>query len=268
MAGSLPFIASAQKKTYPAGLELFSVRTEFAADPVKTLRDVAKVGYPGVEFFGPYYSWTPAQAKDMAAVLADTGMKCYSTHNGANVFATPDSLNKAAELNGILGSKYIVMASAGRVEGLDGWKKVAETLTKASEQLAPAKMGCGFHNHQIEFKPIDGVKPMEVIAKGTPSNVMLQLDVGTCIEAGTNPVDWIKANPGRIKAIHLKEWSSDPAKGYKVMFGEGNADWKAIFQAAETVGGLEYYLIEQEGGAVPPMEAIAICLANFKKIHG
>ena len=59
---------------------------------------------------------------------------------------------------------------------------------------------------------------------------MLQLDVGTCLEAGADPVAWIRANPGRIRSIHCKDWSPDPGKGYKVLFGEGKADWKGIFQ--------------------------------------
>ena len=97
---------------------------------------------------------------------------------------------------------------------------------------------------------------------------MLQLDVGTCVEAGSDPVAWIKANPGRINCVHCKEWSKDPAKGYKVLFGEGDAPWKGVFEAAESVGGVEFYLIEQEGHALPPYEAAEKCLANFKKIHG
>ncbi|HNY42833.1 MAG TPA: sugar phosphate isomerase/epimerase, partial [Bryobacteraceae bacterium] len=91
-------------------------------------------------------------------------------------------------------------------------------------------------------------------------------DVGTCVETGNDPVAWIKANPGRIRSIHLKEWS--PEKGYKVLFGDGKAPWKAIFAAAEKVGGVEFYLIEQEGYDLPPFETAEKCLANIRKIHG
>jgi sugar phosphate isomerase/epimerase len=94
---------------------------------------------------------------------------------------------------------------------------------------------------------------------------MLQLDVGTCVEAGADPVAWIKANPGRIRSIHCKDWSSDPAKEYKVLFGEGSADWRAIFAAAESVGGVEYYLIEQEGSQYSEFETAQKCLQAFRK---
>jgi sugar phosphate isomerase/epimerase len=106
-----------------------------------------------------------------------------------------------------------------------------------------------------------------VLAKNTKSSVMLQLDVGTCLKAGSDPAAWIRANPGRIRSLHLKDWSSDPAKGYKVLFGEGDADWKQIFAAAESVGGVEYYLLEQEGSRFGEVETARRCLQSFRAAH-
>ena len=75
---------------------------------------------------------------------------------------------------------------------------------------------------------------------------MLQLDVGTCVAAGGDPVAGGSIeNPGRIRSMHVKDWS--PQKQYKVLTGEGVAPWTKLFAAAEKVGGIEYYLIEQEG---------------------
>jgi sugar phosphate isomerase/epimerase len=159
------------------------------------------------------------------------------------------------------------MASAGMVRNLDGWKAVAETLNKAAEQAKPLGLGVGYHNHQLEFKPVEGQRPIEVIAANTAKDVMLQLDVGTCIEVGSDPVAWIEKNPGRIKCIHCKDWSPDADKGYKVLFGEGVAPWKKIFQAAEKTGGVQYYLIEQEGSDYPPLETVERCLANIRKLR-
>jgi sugar phosphate isomerase/epimerase len=107
-----------------------------------------------------------------------------------------------------------------------------------------------------------------LLAKNTNPSIMLQLDVGTCLQAGSDPVAWIKANPGRIRSLHLKDWSSDPAKGFKVLFGEGSADWKNIFAAAESVGGVEYYLLEQEGSRFSEIETARRCLAAFQVTHG
>jgi sugar phosphate isomerase/epimerase len=263
---------AAPAPTIPVGLELYSVRDELAKDPQRTVRAVAALGYQCVEFYAPYFAWTEAQTKDMRKVLDDLGIHCYSTHNDSSYFAA-DKLSRAADMNHILGCKYVVMSSAGdaayaKNAGLDAWKTVAETLNRASEQLASGGLKTGYHNHQFEFTPQNGTRPIEILAKNTKPIVMLQLDVGTCIEAGSDPVAWIRANPGRIRSLHLKEWSPEPGKGYTVLFGEGVAKWKDIFVAAESVGGVEYYLIEQEGSRFPELETAQRCLAAYRATRG
>jgi sugar phosphate isomerase/epimerase len=260
-------LASAAGQDRPVGLELFSVRDDLAKDDMGTVRAVAKMGYQVVEFFAPYYKWTPEHAREMRKLMDDVGVRCHSTHNDAQNL-TAEGLPKAIELNQILGSTYVVLASAGRVSGLDGWKKVAAQLTEASGKLKPAGLRTGYHNHQTEFTPIDGKRPMEVLAANTPADVMLQLDVGTCVQVGSDPVAWIKANPGRIRSIHCKDWAPGPDKEYRVLFGEGVSPWKAIFAAAESVGGVEYYLIEQEGSRFPAMETAQRCIEAWKKMKG
>jgi sugar phosphate isomerase/epimerase len=251
-------------KKVPVGLELYSVRDGFTKDNMATLRAIAKIGYEVVEFWAPYFTWTPAYAKEIRKLLDDLGVKCNSTHNGTESF-TDEGLKKAIELNQILGSKYIVCASAGSPATLDGWKSVAAMLTKASDVLQPLKMRTGYHNHKLEFVPMSGQRPMEVIAANTPTDVILQFDVGTCLEAGSDPVAWINANPGRIRCMHCKDWSPDA--GYKVLFGEGAAPWPKIFEAAEARGGIEYYLIEQEGSRFSELETVERCLAAWKKMR-
>jgi sugar phosphate isomerase/epimerase len=266
LAAAAPLAFGAQpRKRIPVGIELFSVRDELAKDLMGTVRAVAKMGYEEVEFFSPYYQWTPEYAKEVRKLLDDLGIRCPSTHNSANAF-TPDALGKAIELNKILGAKYIVMASPGRVTGPDGWKGVADRLSEAAEKLRPLGLRAGFHNHSPEFVPVDGKRPMDVIAANTPKDVTLQLDVGTCLNAGADPVAWINANPGRITSIHCKDWAAGEDKGYRVLVGEGDAPWAKIIEAAEAKGGVEYYLIEQEGSRYSSLETAERCLANWKKL--
>jgi sugar phosphate isomerase/epimerase len=250
----------------PVGLELYSVRDQLKKDPESTVRAVAKMGYQDVEFYAPYLEWSEDQAKQMRKLLDELGIHCYSTHNDEDSFSD-SKIQKASELNKILGSRYMVLAWSDPKPDLDGWKKVAESLNNAAEKLAPSGLKVGYHNHDAEWKPVEGKRPIEVIASNTKPSVMLQLDVGTCLEAGADPVAWIKANPGRIRSIHCKDWSPDPNVGYKTLFGEGKADWKAIFQAAENQGGVEFYLIEQEGSRYPELETARRCLAAFRSTH-
>lgn len=261
-AAAAPIAFGARK--VPVGLELYSVRHELEKDLMPTVRAVAKLGYKGVEFYSPYFDWTPDYAKQVRRLLDEVGMRCYSTHNNRKAF-DPANVQKAIELNGILGSRYVVMASAGKSSDLDAWKKVAEELNRGAAAMKSAGLRAGFHNHQVEFTPVNGVRPMEVLAKNTGKDVVLQLDVGTCMHAGSDPVAWIEQNPGRIASIHCKDWSRD--KGYRVLTGEGAAPWKKILAAAERSGGIEYYLIEQEGSDLPEMETVERCLANFERLR-
>jgi len=266
-SATLPWALSARAaKSIPVGLELYSVREELKKDPAGTVRAVAEMGYQGVEFYAPYFEWSEAQTKQMRKLLDDLGIRCFSTHNDSSYFGK-ENLPKARDLNLILGSKYVVMASSKPNPGVDGWKTVADALNTAADQLETSGLKAGYHNHRPEFTAIDGQRPMEILAKNTKPTVILQLDVGTCLEAGSDPVTWIRANPGRIRSLHLKDWSPEPEKGYKVLFGEGAADWKNIFAAAESGGEVEYYLIEQEGSRFTELDTARRCLQSFRQMR-
>ena len=267
LSAVLPFaLRTRAAPAVPVGLELYSVRNALKQDLEGTVRAVAQMGYQCVEFYAPYFDWTETQTKQMRKLLDDLGLRCYSTHNDAN-YLNQENISRTRDKNLILGCKYVVVASAKVDPTIDGWKTFAGTLNSATEQLERSGLKLGYHNHKIEWIPVDGVRPMEVLAKNTKPTVMLQLDVGTCLEAGSNPVAWIKANPGRIHSLHCKDWSPDPAKGYSVLFGEGIADWKAIFKAAEGGGGVEYYLIEQEGSRLSELDTAKACLDGYRKIR-
>lgn len=256
--------ARASSPKIPVGLELYSVREELKRDPEGTVRAVGKMGYQCVEFYAPYFERSDAQTKDMRKLLDDLGVRCHSTHNEL-AYLSPENIQRTRDLNLTLGARYVVVASAEPKAGPEGWNDIADALNAAAEQLEPSGLKVGYHNHQPEFTPMNGTRPLEILAKNTKPSVMLQLDVGTCLAAGSDPVAWIRANPGRIHSMHCKDWSPD--QGYKVLFGEGVADWKSIFSAAESIGGLEYYLVEQEGSRFSELETAQKCLATFRERH-
>jgi sugar phosphate isomerase/epimerase len=268
LSAALPWAlkASASASNIPVGLELYSVREGLKKNLEGTVRAVGQMGYQCVEFYAPYFDWSESQTKQMRKLLDDLGVRCYSTHNEEKFFS-PENINRARDMNLILGTKYMVQSWSDPKTSIDAWKAVADNLNRAADTLDSSGLKPGYHNHDAEWRPVNGVRPLEVIAKNTKPSIMLQLDVGTCLEAGADPVAWIKANPGRIHSLHLKEWSSDPAKGYKVLFGEGDAKWKDIFAAAESVGGVEYYLIEQEGSRFDELETARRCLQSYRAMR-
>ncbi len=261
------------RKRIPIGLELYSVRTELMRNLPDTLRAVAKMGYEVVEFFAPYAEWTFPFAKSVRTLLDDLGLRCYSTHNRFPALVPGAPMAKAIELNQILGTRHIIVASPPPgTTAAEAWKRVCGQFTAGVEALKPHGLTAGYHNHQTEWKRLEGgQRIMEIIAANTPPEFVLQLDVGTALEAGVDPVAWIKANPGRIKSIHLKDWTpgtKEEGKAYRILFAEGVAPWKEIVAAAESVGGVEFYLIEQEGSRFPELETVQRCLATWKTMRG
>ncbi len=270
-AGTAP-AAIVTRKKYPIGIELYAVRAELTKDLPKTLQTVAKIGYEVVEFYAPYFAWTFPYAKQVRAIMDDVGLRCYSTHNHIQSFTAGETMARGIELNQILGAKTLVMAAAPRgTNGAEGWKKLAGDLAAATEALTPHGLTAGFHNHASEWAKVDGdTRIMDILAANTPQEFVLQFDVGTCIEAGADPIAWIKANPGRIQSVHLKDWAPGTRpeeKGYRVLFGEGVTPWKEILATAEAVGGVEYYLMEQEGSRFSEFETAERCLATWKKMR-
>ena len=126
MTAAAPFALSrALKGAYqkvPVGLELYSVRGDLAKDLLGTVAAVGKMGYQVVEFYSPYMQWTPERAREVRKVLDDNGLKCPSTHNGTTSL-TYDGMQKAIELNQIIGSKYIIVASAPAKTAEPWWRR-------------------------------------------------------------------------------------------------------------------------------------------------
>ncbi len=268
--GAAPSRAGARQ--YPIGIELYAVRRELAKDLPGTLRAVAGMGYEVVEFYAPYLAWTIPYARDVRAQLDDLGIRCHSTHNGFAALIPGEAMTKAIEMNHILGSRYIIAASApANTTTLDAWKRASGQLASASEQLKAYGLHTGFHDHHAEWVPLaGGLRPMDVIAANTGRDVVLQLDVGNCLEAGADPLAWINANPGRIRSMHVKDWTPGTAaeeKGFRVLLGEGAAPWKDILAAVEATGGIEYYLIEQEGSRYPELETARRSLEIWKAMR-
>ncbi len=272
LAVKSPAPTATAPKTYPIGIEMYAVRGEMVKDLPNTLTTLKRQGYEVVEFFAPYQSWTLPYAKSVRTMLDDLGLKTHSTHNSTAAMVPGEMQAKAIELNQILGTRHMILSSPGMETGtVDEWKQLAARLTAASDTLRPHGLLAGMHNHDAEWAKLsDGQRVMELIAANTPADFVLQLDVGTCVKAGADPVAWINAHPGRIRSAHLKDWAPGTdaqEKSYRVLFGEGASPWKQIVTALEATGAVEFYLMEQEGSRFSEFETSRRCLASWKALR-
>ena len=272
------------------GLELYTVRDLTAKDYEGTVAKVAEIGYKEVEAATDYANLEPKQFR---AMLDRYGLTMPSTHVGAT--AGP-GLEKQLEGFQIMGIKYTEirggegrggaggpaappaapLAVPGAAPGAAGGprpggnpqteesvKRTARQLNQNGKVAKKFGMKMLFHNHTMEFQPLEGSKlrPYDVLlAETDPALVAMQLDVGWASVAGRDILEMFKKNPGRFELWHVKD-----AKGIKVMnaqmtqqerqrsavlvpVGLGEVDYKPIFAAAG-LAGLKHYCIEQDNAA-------------------
>lgn len=244
----------------PIALQLYSVRQEFEKDQPGTLIAISKMGYQGVEFAG-YFKRT---AKELRKMLDDQGLKCCGTHIGLETLLG-NNLSQTIEFNQTLGNKNLIVPGLPeeRTASRKAWQETAKTFNELAEKVKPHGMRVGYHNHTIEFKPLDGELPWDTFFGNTRKEVIMQFDTGNAMEGGGNPIPFLKRYPGRAVTIHVKEYS---AKNPKALIGEGDINWREVFNLCETIGGTEWYIVEYESDAYPPLKSVELCLKNLRKM--
>ncbi len=242
----------------PIALQLYSVRKECEADLPGVLDAVARMGYDGVEFAG-YYGRSAAELRRM---LDERGLRCAGTHT-AFTSILGEELSRTAEFAATLGHRFLIVPGlpAERRASRAAWLETARLFTEASAAAAELGMLVGYHNHSVEFEEMDGELPWDTFFAHTPASVVMQVDIGNALHGGGDPVPYIARYPGRALTVHLKEHS---ATNDRALVGEGDVDWRKVFTLCETVGGTEWYIVEQESYAYPPLECVDRCLQNLR----
>ena len=262
-AGSmfLSHVPPLNAKSAPYGLILYTVRGEMDKDPVNTLHQVADIGYEVVEAAdysnGKFYGMPPAEFK---RTVESFGMKLISSHNGVN----DANLQKTADDCAEAGLKYVFKPSMN-ADSLDAYKKAAHDFNRYGEVFKQNGIRFGFHNHAVEFLPIDGVIPYDILLKETePDLVCMQLDLYWIKKAGFDAWDYFKKAPGRFEVWHLKDMKPD-GEQYETEIGNGIIDFDKIFKLQEQ-SGMKYYFVEQDHCRdYPPFESIEISLDYIRK---
>ena len=244
--------------TIPVALQLYSVRQDCARDLEGTLKAVADMGYDGVEFAG-YYD---RSAQELRSLLDGLGLQVAGTHTGLRT-VLDDELKRTIEFNQTLGNRYLVVPSlpAERRGSREAWLETARLFDQISHQVRQSGMQVGYHNHAVEFQPLDGETPWDILFGNTSQDVIMQLDLGNARHGGADPVPYLEKYPGRAVTIHLKDYS---ATNDKALLGEGDIRWDDVFRLCEPTGGTKWYIVEQESYAYPPLECVRRCREQLR----
>lgn len=257
-----------------AGLQLYTLRNEIAKDVDGVIAKVAQIGYKKVENFGysdgKFFGKTP---KEYAALLKSHGLTAPSGHyttgntmpnaKGTLTKEWSRAIDDAAEL----GQKYMVCAFLFPDERktMDDYKRHADLFNKSAEACKARGIQFAYHNHDFEFKAIDGQVPYDVLLKNTDSKlVKMELDLYWTVFAGKDPVALFKQNPGRFPLWHLKDMEKSESRAFAEV-GTGSIDFARILNAKKTAGFVHGF-VEQDVCKRPPLEAIAISYGNLQKL--
>jgi len=244
----------------PIGLQLYSVRAECAKDLPAVLAAVAAMGYEGVEFAG----YHDRSAAELRKLLDDNGLRCCGTHLDIEAL-TGDELSRTVEFNKVLGNEFLIVASLpdGMLSDRQRCLETARAFNEISQQVEPEDMRVGYHNHATDLRLLDGATAWDMFFSEARPEVVMQLDTANMMEGGGDPVQCLRRYPGRAATMHLKEHSKTHPDA---LLGEGDVDWRAIFDIVEAQGATEWFIVEYEGDAIPPIVAVERCLARLREM--
>jgi len=259
------------------GLQLFTFFSTIDDDVEGTLKKIAAVGYKKIESAfskkGGYYGMKP---KEFARFLKDIGMSWKSHHvlgapfkmpAGAKMPTGPDGKpitippmrNLRDNMQQLIdevaegGTEYLVCANTP-ITTLDEIKSSIEVLNKTDEACKKAGVSFAYHNHDAEFRPVEGQIPYDMFLSQT--KMQMELDLAWATKGGKDPVELFKQHPGRFPLWHVKDL--DKEMNTVLPVGEGTIDFKRIFDASAT-SGMKHFFVEHD----MPKDALASITSSY-----
>ncbi len=232
----------------PIGFQSWSVQQLLQKDFDGTMKQMAGFGFESVEMCSPpsyrlfgFGGLVNLKGSELREKINSAGLKCESCHYQWAELKT--SIDERVAHAKDLGLKQMILStfSLPQKATLDDWKKNADELNKVGEKVQAAGIQLGFHNHDFEFRQIDGVLIYDELLKiFDPNLVKLQFQVAV-ISLGYEAEKYFTRHPGRFVSLHLVDWL--PAEKKQVAVGQGSLDMRELFAAAK-VGGVQNYFVE------------------------
>lgn len=261
------------RKKYGVGLQLYTIRDAMAADAVGSLKKVADLGYKNLELAnyadGKFYGYTPKAFKKL---VNDMGMEIISSHAAVeSTGITKENAQKMADAHAELGAKYCIQPWINDEDRtIETYKKMIGDWNEVGRIMKNVGIQFGYHNHNFEFKPVNGLVPYyDIFMPEMDSNLItMELDLYWATKAGQDPVAMFKKYPGRFQLLHFKDMSEKSAPFYEVIkdditsVGSGLIDFKRIWEARK-VAGAKYLIVEDDNqGNGKPFEGIETSIVN------
>ena len=253
----------------PIGLEIYTVRDEYAKDPAGTLKQVGAAGYREVE------TSTLIPAATLKTYLSAANLTATSTY--LEVPQNAEGWKKTLDQAHPFGFRYIVVGDNPRLDA-EAWKRRADLFNECGRLARGAGMQFCYHAHFHEFAPLGGTSGYDIMLRRCdPGLLKMEMDVFWAFYAGQDPVAYFQKYPGRFPLLHVKDFkpgfptsTADFPYGSGpnpfAPLGEGRIDWVRIFAHAGQAG-VQHVFVEQDRCDTSPIEAMSISLRYLKGLR-
>jgi len=235
----------------PLGLQLYSLRAQFAKDVPGTLDEVKSWKIQYAELAGTY-GVAPAQFRQD---LLERGIKPIGAHFAYERYRD-DAEGVAREANE-LGLKYAGCAWIPHNGDFDEktCREAIAVFNKAGEVMKKHGLKFFYHVHGYEFQPFGQGTLLDLLITETdPKLVSYEMDIFWIVFPGQDPVKLLQKYGKRWELAHLKDMRKGTQTGSlsggtdvknDAALGSGLMDLPAILRAAKKAG-VKYYFIEDE----------------------
>jgi sugar phosphate isomerase/epimerase len=219
----------------PIALQLYTIREELVKDFAAGVRKIAAMGYRGVETAG-FPGTTPQAA---AQLFKELGLEVPAAHVPLPV---AERRNEVFDAMAQLGCKKIISSpNRDQLQTLDHVKRACETFNEVSAAAAKQGLIFGLHNHDLEYRLVEGSYPYQVMLKLLDPTVFFEIDTYWVKTAGLDPAAVVKEFGPYAPLLHIKD---GPAiKGQPmVAVGECVMDFQPIVLAGQNSA--EWMIVE------------------------
>lgn len=233
-------------------LQLWSLKDLIAHDFAATIKDVAQIGFAGVETAG----FGNLEAPEAAQALQEAGLVVSGMHVGI------DRLR--GEFNAVINEALLCNTRdiicpfwpVDHFRSAEACRTIGTELNEIGARLRGMGFRFHYHNHAHEITLQEGRPGIDwLLDQATPANVSFEADVYWVQVGGLDPAQLIREYGRRIQLLHIKD---------EAEIGSGPVVFAPIFEAAESIGAVEWYVLEIEKYNHDPVESARL---SFEKMR-